>query len=225
MPQFEITDVSEVLCVDFDTNSKKHGEALVTTQRTVVRWRTKNHALDMLHKSLREHLFSATPDQGSEQGEMALEANDLAFVRFKDLHYPIRWDREFTGYTFHVDYGTGGESNMIVQLCEVKHFDITPHDGGLVDIAFTILSAADITERFIGKMGSSQKKSIFIRLLAPSLLEDDAIDSAAGSGAPGTGPAAEPEKPAKTKTKSDAHRAATDAFIEQNTGDGAAATH
>lgn len=196
MDRFEIPEVTEVMCVDFDTTSKKHGDAYVTTQRTVVSWRTKSTALGMLHNSLREHLFSSTPDQGSDQGEMNLEANDLAFVRFKDMDYPLRWVREFTGYILHVDYGTGGESDMVVNMCTVKHFDITPHDGGLVDIAFTILSDADITERFIGKMGSSQKKSIFIRLLGPALEDGQYIDASKDGDAPGNTPADDAEKTA-----------------------------
>lgn len=226
MSKFEILQTTEMLCVKFQTRSENHGEAKVTAQDTRVRWRTHNSALNTLHRELRETFFSATPDQESDQGEMALEANDLAFVRFKNLAYPLRWDREFTGYTLYIDYGTGGESNMDVKVCKLHKFDITPLDGSLVDIEFTISSAADISERFVGHMGLQQQKSIFLQLFGPNLVEGEVIDSTAGSGAPGTGPAAEAETP-KAKGKSKAVQTATDAFVDAHApgGDGVPATH
>jgi len=219
MQRFEIPETAEMLLVKFQTRNENHGEAKVTAQDTRVRWQTKNTALDMLHPQLRDALCSAMPDQATDQGEMNFEATDLAFVRFKTLSYPLRWDRELTGYTMHVDYGTGGDSDMVVKVCKIHKFDLTPVEGGLVDIEFTISSSADIEERFVGKMGLLQQQNVFIRLLGPNLVPGDVIDASNGSGAPGTnGAAGETESTAgETKAKKsgtqDRNSDATQAFI------------
>lgn len=187
MAKFEIPEVTEMLCVKFQTRNENHGEAKVTAADLRVRWRTKNTALDMLHTKLREGFCSALPDQETKQGEMELEASDLAFVRFKDLAYPIVFEREYTGYTTKIDYGTGGEADLLMKACKLHKFNFTPLEGALVDIEWTISSSADIDERLVGVLGCKQQQNVFLSLLPPILKEGDVIDASNDSGAPGTG--------------------------------------
>lgn len=187
MAKFEIPEVTEMLCVKFQTRNENHGEAKVTAADLRVRWRTKNTALDMLHTKLREGFCSALPDQETKQGEMELEASDLAFVRFKDLAYPITFEREYTGYTTKIDYGTGGEADLLMKACKLHKFNFTPLEGALVDIEWTISSSADIDERLVGVLGCKQQQNVFLSLLPPILKEGDVIDASNDSGAPGTG--------------------------------------
>jgi hypothetical protein len=65
-------------------------------------------------------------------------------------------------------------------------------------------------------MPSKQQTDIVLTLIGPAVVEGGVIDSSAGSGAPGTGPVDEPEKPAKAKSK--AHKTATEAFIQAHEG-------
>lgn len=189
MAKFEIPDVTEMLCVKFQTRNENHGEAKVTAADLRVRWRTKNTALDMLHTKLREGFCSALPDQETKQGEMELEASDLAFVRFKDLVYPISLDREYTGYTAKIDYGTGGDADLLMKVCRVHNIKFEPLEGALADIEFTISSSADIDERLVGVLGCKQQQNVFLSLLPPILEDGKVIDASNGSGAPGTRPA------------------------------------
>lgn len=191
MAKFEIPAVTEMLCIKFQTRSENHGEAKVTAADLRVRWTTKNTALDMLHSMLREAVCSALPDQESDQGELEMEASDLAFVRFKKLSYPLHWEHEFTGYTARIDHGMGGEggSDYFMKSCKVGKINFTPIEGGLCDIEFTISSSADIDQDMVGYLGMKQQQKVFLSLLPPVVKEGAVIDASNGSGAPGTGEA------------------------------------
>jgi len=224
MAKFEIPDVTEMLCVKFQTRNENHGEAKVTAADLRVRWRTKNTALDMLHTKLREGFCSALPDQETKQGEMEIEASDLAFVRFKDLVYPMRLDREYTGYTTKIDYGTGGEADLLMKVCKLHNFCFTPLEGGLADIEWTISSSADIDERLVGVLGCKQQQNVFLSLLPPALKDGEVIDASNGSGAPGTGKAAPAAETPPDGVADGSRTDPTDAFVAAHK-DGKAVTH
>ena len=210
---FELTTPTDVALDKVNTRIEHHGEAHVLAIDLKVTLTTNNLILDRFHPKLRSMLFCALAAEAkAEQGELELPVSDLPNVTFTKLEYPIKWDLEATGYTCTVDHGLGGKSNVMLNLCTLKNFKLSPIEGGSCEVEFTISSAADIDERIAGKLSVMQQTDIAITLLAPAAIEGVVIDASAGSGAPGTGPAAEPAKAHKAKNK--AHRDATDAFVD-----------
>jgi hypothetical protein len=213
MRRFELPTPTQVKVVKYQTRGEHHGDVLVTAMDLRVSWTTNNSILDTLHPELRERFLSAIPDSMGEQGEMELAAEGLNFIRFKDLVYPLKWGREYEGWTLRVDYGLGDDGDMIVKLCKLHRFEITPLEGGSIELAWTISSSADIETEVVGYLGTQQQQNITISLLAPNKTAgDEAIDASNGSGAPGTNGAAGGTK-AKKGEAADRNSDATQAFI------------
>jgi hypothetical protein len=198
--KFELTNPTTVKLKHVNARKENHGEAKVLAMDLRLCWTTNNRALDAMFPGLRQSLFAALPI-----GELE--------------------DDELSGYTLRMEFGLGGEkSDTVVKVCVVKGFSVSPIEGGSVEIEFSVSSSADITGEVSGRFNDFIQQDIVITLLAPTVLATDLIDASAGSGAPGTGPADEPEKPKKAKSK--AVIDATEAFIQRNTdADGAALPH
>jgi hypothetical protein len=55
----------------------------------------------------------------------------------------IKWDFEGTGYKVTVDYGLGGESDIVLHDCKVDKFVFDPQNGGTVITGFRIICHPD----------------------------------------------------------------------------------
>ncbi len=206
---FELTVPTALRLEKASTRIEHHGDAQVTAIDLKVTLTANNKILDMFHVKLRTRLFgvlAAEASQAPGQANLDLPVSDLPNITFPEIEYPIKWDREFSGYTTRIDRGLGGASNMVLNLCVLKSFKFTPIEGGSVEIEFTISSAADITEQMIGRLSVMQQNSLTLSLTAPALVEGGVIDASKDGDAPGTAKAK-----AKTKGKS-----ATDEFVAQH---------
>lgn len=215
---FELTTPTTVSLENVSTRIEHHGESHVLAVDLKVLLTANNQMLDVFHPKLREALFCSLASDAAKaagQEEMELPVSDLPNMTFPMIDYPIKWDLELSGFVARVDYGLGGDADIVLNQCTLKKFRFSAIEGGSVAIEFNISSSADIDERIAGKLSVMQQQSIGITLLAPSVVEGNVIDSTAGSGAPGTGPSL--ELPKEPKPKSKAHRDATDAFIDAHT--------
>jgi hypothetical protein len=93
------------------------------------------------HTELRQHLFKRDEnpdlvDQVSEEGD------GLTLLRYPKMG-PIKWEWEGTGYTATIDYGLGGDSNIVLHDCKLDHFKIEPQNGGSVLLTFRIIAHPD----------------------------------------------------------------------------------
>ena len=212
---FELKTPTSVSLENVSTRIEHHGDAHVLAADLKVLLTTNNTTLDLFHPKLREALFCSLASDAAKaagQTEMELPVSDLPNMTFPMIDYPIKWDLELSGFVARVDYGLGGDADIVLNQCTLKKFKFSAIEGGSVAIEFTISSSADIDERIAGKLSVMQQQAIYITLLAPALVEGDVIDVTAGSGAPGTGPALEAPKDSKPKSK--AHRDATAAFLD-----------
>ncbi len=224
---FELTTPTTLKLDKLNPRVEHHGEALVPAVDLKCTLTTNNKVLDQFHPKLRAMLFCSLPaEQAAKraaedgQAEMQLPVSDLPNITFPKLEYPVKWDLELSGYTTRVDFGLGGNSDLVINLCVLKNFKFSPIEGGSCEVEFTISSAADIDANISGKLSMNQQQDITITLLGPNLTDGGVIDASAGSGAPGTRPAAEPD--AKPKKQSKAVKDATAAFLDAN---GAAQPH
>ena len=226
MIAFALHEPTTVKLNKFQTRAENHGDALVPAMDMAVSWTTSNRALGLFDPGLRDALCSDLPDgqMVGDQDEMDLSEDGKAFIRFKSLDQPLKWSREFTGYTLTVDYGLGDSSNLKVAQCKLHKFSFELQDGGSVTINFTISSSADINAAFCGVLSLKQQEEITIKLVPPVKSDGQVIDSSAGSGAPGVPNERKADENDRGKTRGtkgathggDVAGAVTKAFVEQH---------
>lgn len=141
-----------------------------------------NTVLDLFHKSLRRAICSkGQPAPDGPQAKLDLPVSDLPCLTFPNLQYPLRWDEEILGAKFTIQRGTGRpESNIVVNLCTIKDFHITPIEPGLVELQWNVNSSADITPDLLGDLCALGGEDIVAMLELPvvKIAEAGAIDGA-----------------------------------------------
>lgn len=170
---FELSQPTTVTLDNFQTRMQHHGDQLVPAVDLSLTWKTHNRALDALVPGLREMLYAkAEPEPESEQAEMDLPVDELSAIRFA-LKYPLRSMLEFHGMRLVVEYGLGGErSDIVLNQCQASKFEITPINGGSLELSFRISSSKDIDEDVTGRLPLMQQQDIVVRLLAPEIQAD-----------------------------------------------------
>ena len=150
-----------------------HGEALVQAIDLKFSGTFSNEVLSMFHAALPAALFTAEGPAASDnvQLEMNLPIAELGNLRFNKMRYPLKWHQDIIGATVSIYYGTG--KPMVIPLCKVTDFEIEPMDGGAVAIAFRASSAADITEKILGKTAILAGDSVEITLEPPQVQQAD----------------------------------------------------
>lgn len=177
-----------------------HGEAKVLALDTTMTWKTHNSALNMFNPALRTMLFTSVPPgekAAPNQDELDLAISELPYVRCPEAGYPMKLpDLEWLGHTLRLDWGRGGDSDKILNLCKMKGFQFTPIEGGSVEIHWSLSSAADITGKVVGIFSDLIQQDIVITLLKPKEEEQkNLIDASKDGDAPGANK--EPEKTAQ----------------------------
>jgi hypothetical protein len=170
---FELSQPTTVTLDNFQTRMQHHGDQLVPAVDLSLTWKTHNSALDALVPGLREMLFEkAEPEPEAEQAEMDLPVDELGVIRFA-LKYPLRPLLDLHGMRLVVEYGLGGDrSDIVLSQCHVGKFEVTPINGGSVELAFKVSSAKDIDEDVTGRLPLMQQQDIVVRLTAPEVQAD-----------------------------------------------------
>jgi len=176
------------------TRVEKHGDEEVMAIDLAVTWNTNNRSLTAIQKQLRNALFcNLAQEIDSPQAEMDLPVDEMPNVRVPGMDYPVKLDFQQVGARVEVAYGIDETTAIVLQLCKVHKFRITPIEGGSAEVKFAISSAADIDDHIIGTLSILQQRDISIQLNMPEveqpakpLTEQDVFPDA---------PASEPEKP------------------------------
>lgn len=217
----EMLDPTTVKLNNVQTRMENHGEDQVLAIDLSVTWNTNNRALSAINKQLREALFCDLRQQADgKQAEMDLPVDELPNVRLPALDYPVKFDHTQMGARVEVAYGVSEESGVVLQLCKVSKFRITPIEGGSAEVKFAISSSADIDERVVGRLSVLQQHDISMKLTMPEVAQeekkltpDDVFPPSGDDAAAATG------KPAPKLTKAQkaaAAKTATQAFLGQH---------
>lgn len=153
-----------------NTHMERHGESLVPCVTLSLTYKTGNKILDQIDPDLRSLLYSPTkkPDEAPRpQGGLDLPVDDMPNLRFPRLAYPLKFEVSWTGYTMVVDYGRGAEADLKIRMGQIKKVDVTPIDGGSVELDFSVQSNADIDEMLAGKLDMLQQSDITVKLTPP----------------------------------------------------------
>ena len=168
--KFELPNRTTVKLDNVNPRVERHGEEKVPAIDLALTWTTGNRALDMLTPKLREFLYFTAPgpvSTGKPQGEMDLPVDDLPNIQFAKMAYPVRLDDEFVGWEVRVKWGGNDATDIVLQLCTVKGWKVTPIEGGSCEIKFTVSSSAGIDEHIIGRLGMLQQTEIDVVITAP----------------------------------------------------------
>jgi hypothetical protein len=122
-----------------------------------------NHVLALLHPGLREGLYEKS-NQGALPG--LDEVSDLTELRFPEMEAPFKWAEETNGNTLTIDYGIGGESNILFTDCKLHRQRFLPKRGGTCAVSFTVTVGQSLTVHAAGTLCLSVMKDMHIQLQA-----------------------------------------------------------
>ena len=195
----ELLEPTTVKLSNVQTRVEKHGDDEVMAIDLAVTWNTNNRSLTAIQKQLRNALFcNLAQEADGAQAEMDLPVDEMPNVRVPGMDYPVKLDFQQVGARVAVAYGIDETTAIVLQLCKVHKFRVTPIEGGSAEVKFAISSAADIDDHIIGTLSILQQRDISLKLNMPAveqpeppLTERDVF------------PGAEPSEPEKPLTPED----------------------
>lgn len=159
---FELTQT--VKLANVNPRAEKHGEDTKPALDLKIEATCSSSVLIHFHPELRQHLYKK--DENPDLVDQATDGGDSLTV----LRYPkmgaIKWDWEGAGYTATVDYGMGGDSNIVLQDVKVDHFAIEAQNGGSVVITFRIIAHPSADQ--VGKLCEFIQRDIDLDLVPPA---------------------------------------------------------
>lgn len=195
----ELLEPTTVKLSNVQTRVEKHGDEEVMAIDLAVTWNTNNRALTAIQKQLRNALFcNLAQESDGAQAEMDLPVDEMPNVRVPGMDYPVKLDFQQVGARVEVAYGIDDTTAIVLQLCKVHKFRVTPIEGGSAEVKFAISSSADIDDHIIGTLSILQQRDISLKLNMPEV-EQPAKQLTEGDVFPG----AEPSEPVKPLTPED----------------------
>lgn len=190
----ELLEPTTVKLSNVQTRVEKHGDEEVMAIDLAVTWNTNNRSLTAIQKQLRNALFcNLAQESDGAQAEMDLPVDEMPNVRVPGMDYPVKLDFQQVGARVEVAYGIDDTTAIVLQLCKVHKFRVTPIEGGSAEVKFAISSSADIDDHIIGTLSILQQRDISLKLNMPEvappeppLTERDVFPGA---------PPSEPERP------------------------------
>lgn len=166
---FEFLTLTKAKLSSVNVRSEKHGPELVPAVDIKLAIDASNAVLDKFHPDLKESLyFKATEDDSDDQADLdgIDPVTDLPNLRFPKLEGPLKWDHTGAGYTLTIDYGLGGNSNLVLHGCVINNFAFDAKEGGTVELAFRV-QAIRVDEHTMGKLALLVQHEVSIILTAP----------------------------------------------------------
>lgn len=151
-----------VKLANVNPRAEKHGEDTKPALDLKIEAMCPSTALIHFHSELRQHLFKK--DENPDLVDQVTEGDSLTQLRYPKMG-AIKWDWEAAGYTAEVDYGLGGESNIVLGDVKVDHFTFEPQNGGSVAITFRMTVHADADD--VGKLCEFIQRDIELKLTPP----------------------------------------------------------
>jgi hypothetical protein len=113
------------------------------------------------------------------EGQTQIEGveSTLPNLKFPKLGLPIKWEDQRKGYHLTIQSGINEDSYIELDLCDVGKFQLTPKEGGTVEIKFQVQTASDdLTEAVRGKLSSLIQSDTTIMLTPPAPLGNAQTD-------------------------------------------------
>lgn len=167
---FELLDPTTVTLTNAQSRVEKHGDEDVMAIDLAVTWNTNNRSLTAIHKQLRDMLFCDMRQESADsQEEMDLPVDELPNVRVPGADYPIKLDFQAVGARVEVAYGISEKTAIVLMLCKVHKFRVTPIEGGSAEVKFAVSSSSEIDDHIIGTLSVLQQREISLKLSMPDI--------------------------------------------------------
>lgn len=175
---FELLSITAAKIDSVNCRSEMHGKEHSPAVDLRISFDAPNSVLNMFDGWLLTALYhkANAPEQPDPQQELdGVEVvSDVPNLRMPFLASPLKWGREYTGYDLTIDYGLGGESNVVLADCEVNNVGFAPKEGGTVTVGLRVQCSKGLTEKVLGKLALLVQHDVHILLEAPQV-EDDAL--------------------------------------------------
>lgn len=152
----------QVKLANVNPRAEKHGEDTKPALDLKIEATCPSTALIHFHSELRQHLFKK--DENPDLVDQIVENDGLTVLRYPEMG-AIKWDIEMTGYTVEVDYGMGGDSNIVLTDVKLDHFTIEAMSGGSVSITFRMIAHPEAGD--VGKLCEFIQRDIDLVLTPP----------------------------------------------------------
>ncbi len=171
MSSFEFPNFTPARLNSVNVRSEKHGPELVPAVDLKLSIDSSNAILHKFHPDLLASLYFKA-QENDEQNELdGIEpVTNLPNLKFPRMGDPIKWDLVGAGYTLAIDFGLGGDSNLMMYGCQINNFGISPKEGGTVEIVFRV-QISEIDEHIIGKLATLCQHEVSVMLIAPTVAE------------------------------------------------------
>lgn len=130
---------TQVGLTNVNPRAELHGDEHQIAVDLSIRANLSGEILKQFSAELRDFLYKKPDDPDlAEQGD----PDSPTQPRFPKMG-AIKWDFEGTGYKVTVDYGIGGDSDIVLHDCKVDKFVFDPQNGGTVVTSFRIIAHPD----------------------------------------------------------------------------------
>jgi hypothetical protein len=147
---------------NFNARSELNGETRKPAADISCSALMPNTILNVLHPGLLQMLYEApkNPDLAEQADPDAVTA-----LRLPLLGLPLKWALELDNRKLTIDYGLGGDSDIVLSECKVHKFTVEPQNGGTVLLGWQISAHPDAAQA--GWLYDHQQQDIVISLEAP----------------------------------------------------------
>lgn len=158
----------------YNSRGETHGESIVPAHDLGLQINCSNTVLAFFGPTLRQSLYAKAAagraPREAAQGELPVEpamVTDLPHLKNPCIVMPIKLAFEGEGYRAVIDYGIGGDSDIVLTDCKVKNVRVDCQEGGTVVMRLRI-TKAEMDLRASGILSNHVQQDVVISLIPPS---------------------------------------------------------
>lgn len=122
--------------------SERNGEEVVPAATLKLSFPAPNDILAEFSPDLKSSLYKrpnlAEADMADKADTRMDDPNYLPSLKFPKMKNTLSFEVNVVGATTTVDFGLGGDSNLILEDCVVDGFKLDPQEGGTVFVSFNV---------------------------------------------------------------------------------------
>lgn len=159
---FELTNHKAKL-TNVNPRAELHGEDPKPAFDLMFTAACSNTVLWDFHQELRAMLYKLAPEP--DDLIEAIEGDGMTALRLPKLG-SLKWDQEYAAYSLTIDYGLGGDSNIVLNDVKVDKFKIEAQEGGTVQVSFRVIAHPD--EKQMGPLCNFIARELVISVTPPA---------------------------------------------------------
>lgn len=157
----EILNPTPSKLVNYNPRAEKHGQKRKPAATLRLECAMPAHSLEMFSKGMHAAMYEPAEDQADLANP---DRNALTKRRFPKMSsYSMAFEGK--GYVLTVDYGIGGDSNIVLDEATVKDIRITLQENGVYLLSYSVNCAPN--ERDSGILDHRIQQEITITLKGP----------------------------------------------------------